>query len=125
MRSALLCLILAAGIPALAAAQRGPGTYPVIRRDTTVPPSFVGYSFRGVSNGYETVIDVAADSPAERAGLHVGDEILSINGFDIITQRDSARYHGPGVPAELRVRRGDQILRLKIVPVKRPEPHTP
>lgn len=123
MRSRLLVTLLwlCFAAPVLGA-QRGPGTYPVVRRDTTVPPAFVGYSFRGTSNGYATIIDIAPNSPAERAGLHLGDQILSIDGFEVITQRNQAHYRGPGVPAQLRVRRGNQIIRLVIVPAKRPTP---
>lgn len=99
----------------------------VVPRDTSVKPFFTGYSFRVASgnrpgsSGYPVITEVAHDSPAEQAGLKVGDELLSVAGFDWVSRPDSARFRGPGVAVPIRVRRGSDVLQLTLTPVPRPE----
>lgn len=62
-----------------------------------------------------TVDEVHAGSPAERAGLQVGDEIIGVNGQDI-RDRLSAMRMRSGVRYDLRIRRGERELQLHLVP---------
>lgn len=63
---------------------------------------------------YFTVDSAYPRTSAAPAGLRPKDVIVSINGFDVSTQRDSAKFR-PGLPAKVRVRRGENILELKIM----------
>jgi predicted metalloprotease with PDZ domain len=112
-----------------AKAQDGSRTFAVVQRDTSIKPFYTGYSFRSQASGrsggparsrYAVITEVVTGSPADKAGLKVGDEILSINGFDKLARPDSARYFGPDIPADLRVRRGDSIVQLRITPITPP-----
>ena len=67
--------------------------------------------------------EVAADSPAEKAGLKVNDIILEVNGQSITGQgaligivRDAA----PGEKVEIVVERGSERLTLKATLIARP-----
>lgn len=125
--SLLGLLASASALEAQQGAQAGrPREFRVVPRDTSVKPFFTGYSFRVSSSnrsggsGYPVITEVAPGSPAEQAGLKVGDELLSIAGFDWISRPDSARYWGPGVAVPIRVRRGKDVLQLRLTPMPRP-----
>ncbi len=66
---------------------------------------------------------VAADSPAERAGLMVGDLILSIDGQPMPTWTDVDQkvVSNPNAAMEIEVRREDQTLRLEVRTETSPE----
>jgi C-terminal processing protease CtpA/Prc len=44
---------------------------------------WIGIEYDGDQPGYPKVQKVIAGSPAEKAGLQVGDELISLNGVDI------------------------------------------
>ncbi|MBS2008468.1 MAG: PDZ domain-containing protein [Cyanobacteria bacterium SZAS TMP-1] len=93
----------------------------------------VGLNYTTGKNGYPVVSDIYKDSPAARAGLKAGDEILAIDGQD-------ARYIGylhlqpmltgqAGTKVQLKVRSGDgskgserdcDIVRVKVESFKDP-----
>ena len=62
------------------------------------------------------VTDVVADSPAEQAGIEVGDVIVAFNGEEIAGGRELGRLVGaadPGDKIQLRVWRDDSYVKLK------------
>lgn len=131
-----LLLIVAAFVVAgasTAGGAVGAQVYHVTSADTSWHPLYLGMSIRGggtrrsgrLQYDYDVIVSVDSLSPAARAGLRVGDEILSINGFDLVTERDSARYRGAGVPTALRVRRGAEILEVTITPQRNPSLRPP
>ena len=64
------------------------------------------------------VLDVEPYSPAERAGIHIGDTILSLGGQEVKTHEDLTRVKGEipqGVPQPLVVLRNGQEVELTIV----------
>ena len=76
------------------------------------------YMFYGVGVVMPLIGRVAADSPAERAGLKVGDTIVSINNseikeFDDIVQIVSVQR---GNPLPITVRRDGQLVSLTVTP---------
>jgi len=65
------------------------------------------------------VVVVDSHGPSDRAGVNVGDLILSIENVTISTVDDLHRYlakHQPGLPLKLKVFRKDTILNLSIIP---------
>lgn len=68
------------------------------------------------------VMDVAANSPAQVAGLKAGDIILKVNGTPItsITGLQDAIQANLGQPIELSLRRGNQTLQLEVTPRANP-----
>jgi len=61
---------------------------------------------------------VSDGSPAERAGVQVGDQILAVDGVSVAGQALDAvvqRIRGPaGTPVLLRFQRGGQVFELTI-----------
>jgi regulator of sigma E protease len=86
-------------------------------RELTEPQAlFTGLGFRPGPVLPARVDEIIAGSPAERAGLDVGDRIVRIDdtpvhGWDELVGYVSAR---PGVTAEFTVERGDEMLVLPI-----------
>jgi S1-C subfamily serine protease len=74
----------------------------------------------GRGSGVE-IVDVAADSPAAHAGLHVEDLVIELDGRPIASVDDVQRSMteaaiGKTIP--IRVLRGGQLLELAIAPVE-------
>jgi regulator of sigma E protease len=84
----------------------------------SIDPGSLGFSF---TIPRTVVGSIEPDSPALKAGLKEGDEILSVNG------RPTKRYEevkdiiaaSKGVSLKVEVRRGDQILQLNITPIEK------
>lgn len=74
--------------------------------------------------GSVAIVDVAAGSPAEQAGLQVDDRIVAVNGkpvdtLEAVTEETQAHL---GEQVTLTIRRGDQELEVQLVPRKDPPP---
>lgn len=75
----------------------------------------VRLSSNGSQDGVLSIVSIDASSPAEQAGLQVGDELLSINGIDLINRRQAARLISqmmPGKQTDIQVQRGEHTLTL-------------
>lgn len=79
----------------------------------------------GLNDAGQMIIDVVIEgSPADAAGVQVGDILLSIDGIPVnaaTTLTGSALlFRGPvGEPAELVIQRGDEILNFSLIRVER------
>jgi regulator of sigma E protease len=65
------------------------------------------------------VYHVAKDSPAQKAGLKVGDKILAINGIPITAWhifRDGLRTSN-GQPVNLKIERGQELIEISAAPI--------
>jgi membrane-associated protease RseP (regulator of RpoE activity) len=73
------------------------------------------------------VRDVSKDSPAERAGLRAGDEILRINGMSVANGKFSAvaRTLTAGDTVKLRIKRDDKERDYTVVAAARPAGYHP
>jgi S1-C subfamily serine protease len=82
---------------------------------TFPPPSAIGLAVNSVNQN--RVDSVVAGSLAERAGVHAGDEILTLNGERILTLADLSwvleRYYA-GAELPLELRRGAQTIRTTL-----------
>ena len=67
---------------------------------------------------------VAAESPAAKAGLMVGDQVKKINGRDIATRVEllDAAAKGKGAPLTLEILRDGRIESLTLTPIPSPGP---
>lgn len=67
------------------------------------------------------ILYTVADSPAHRAGLRGGDEILSVNGVDTRRRGSKILFRAMGdggyAPLQLLVRRGSEVRSVKVKPV--------
>ena len=76
-------------------------------------PTFAGLSIcGGIEHGLGVFVsETKPDSAAERSGLRVGDEILSVNGVDflLVTCRAAAKVMGGSERKKLRVNRVAKI----------------
>lgn len=100
------------------------GTVRISRRSQPVDPRLgfrvqaaglvVGPDGAFMASEYFRVDTVIADSPAGRAGLQVGDQILEVNGRNGRHLPFLPRRH-PGTEYELTVRRRGQLLRVILV----------
>lgn len=76
----------------------------------------------GVANPYVQIVQVAKGSPAERAGLKLGDRILALNFEDSkVTVSKVKEVQGftekyTGQEIVLTIKRGDEVLEKKLVP---------
>lgn len=97
-------------------------------QDTPAAP-FLGVGLSPVDNGVK-VEDVQAGSPAEKAGIKVGDIITAIDGTAVTsdTIRDVVAGHKVGDEIKLAVTRGTETLELALTLAERPaatEPPVP
>jgi len=109
----LAALVLAAALPASLAAQE------YVR---IAPRGMLGIRHEpvGMVNPRQHVVrEVIEGSPAERAGLAVGDTIVRINGLSASMQVMNAPFE-PGDTVVLRVRRGGRERDLRMVAAERP-----
>ena len=70
---------------------------------------------------YPVIRLVVADSPAAKAGLVVGDSIISVNGADARVNKILEAKEG-GEKFSIRVRRGSEYLDFAIVSARKPAP---
>ena len=95
-----------------------------------VVPAPEGTAHHKYRTGYIGLTDEAFDvqiwsvepgSPAEAAGLQVGDLLVAIDGETVLTDRDVVRLISarPGLPTAIRIRRGDNILDIEATPADR------
>jgi M6 family metalloprotease-like protein len=91
----------------------------------SVPP-FLGISVGPSANGV-TIEDVQPGSPAEKAGLKIGDILTRFDGKDVAGAepfRSSLKAKAPGDSIKVVVRRKDQTVEatVALIPVSRPLP---
>lgn len=72
----------------------------------------------GIESLERKIHSVKEDSPASRAGIQVGDDILEIDGVEIIGISDlkTAAYDKPGQELTFRVQRNGEVLELQLTP---------
>jgi regulator of sigma E protease len=92
---------------------------------------FVGWLATGAPLPIPTFQDLTPDieamapgSPADTAGIHVGDRISRINGQDISTRAElfDAVAKSKGQPLTLEIKRGEQVKTLTVTPAVSPGP---
>jgi membrane-associated protease RseP (regulator of RpoE activity) len=100
-------------------------------KPSTPRPGYIGIRFQehsyviaGRDNDPSSVIvkDVSQDSPAEKAGLRAGDEILRINGMSVANGKFSAvaRTLTEGDTVRLRIKRDNRERDYTVVAAARP-----
>ncbi len=85
-------------------------------RERPVVKAWLGVA-PGLSPDGVLVMSVAPDSPGERAGLHQGDVILSVNAQAVATPRALVRLIGnmqPGTLVDLVINRGGQSQNIQV-----------
>ncbi|MBB4636673.1 PDZ domain-containing protein [Longimicrobium terrae] len=122
--AALALLPLAAGCahaqqtpPAASAVQGQHSSSGTLTNPNPRPPT--AYTGMGVAipgGGRPVVTRVVPESPAARAGIVAGDEILSIDGVDTSERVTFFRAAVPGQRYLFRVRRGTTQVELAVVP---------
>lgn len=86
----------------------------------------IGFSV-DFESGLMTIAHVELEGPADRAGLRVGDRILSLSGEEVrfFSHRYAVDFLAgrvkAAVPLKLIVRRGGTLRRLRVVPSERPD----
>ncbi len=78
------------------------------------PYSLIGYP----PDASWAIDDVTPGGPAERSGIHPGDQVVSVNGKTMSSWCEFADtiQKSEGHPLQVDVRRGDQILHLQVHP---------
>lgn len=115
--TALFTLALLA--PAAASAQQSRA---VVTRTWVTGRGMLGFTSQAISGAglhQRRVVEVVPDSPAERAGLAVGDTLLRINGLAASPQVMSAPFE-PGDTVTLRIQRNGRERDLTLVAAERP-----
>ncbi|MBI4687738.1 MAG: RIP metalloprotease RseP [Nitrospirae bacterium] len=69
--------------------------------------------------------EVLKDSPAQKAGLLKGDEIIGINSADIKRwdELTDVIHNSPGKEVTLKIKRGENVFTLQIVPERKKSPN--
>ncbi|MEZ4497112.1 MAG: S41 family peptidase [Thermomicrobiales bacterium] len=88
-------------------------------QDTSLRGEYVGIGISIDSTGARPVIvDVFEGSPAEQAGIEIGDVIREVNGIDVYGMRSeevgSAFLTEDGEPVQLVLQRGDDLFDLEL-----------
>lgn len=134
MRIPILAAVAALAVSTTAAAQTTPPPPASFEQTIEIaqPPalSWLGMAMRqssrieaGLSSVDPLVVTaITAGSPAEAAGLRVGDEILAIDGCDLQEICVNWRQLVPGQRYRLRVRSGGEVRETTLVPAP---PRTP
>jgi serine protease Do len=71
------------------------------------------------------IVQVAADSPADKAGLKEGDVIVGVEGQEVKTLQDFTKVllaSQIGQPIEIQYYRGNILSTVTITPVQSPKP---
>lgn len=89
------------------------------RTQSKAQPRWVGLRLRA---GETSVVQIIADSPAQRAGLAAGDQLVALDGLRINAQNWSRRLdaYEPGAQLELAYFRGEELLTTQIEIVEAP-----
>lgn len=97
----------------LALERAGP---PTTRPGEAPRPELLGGMGLRAEGGRVVVQHVLADTPAQRAGLNAGDELLALDGLRVSLESLAARLaeRRPGERVELAVFRRDELLRLDL-----------
>jgi len=79
-------------------------------------PGTVGMSLRGDSETRPTVMFLIPDGPAEKAGVHLGDQVTSVDGKPVTGVSDAvSRIQGaPGTPVQIAIDRSGTALGFTI-----------
>jgi peroxiredoxin len=91
---------------------------------TSERPSWIGVRTDPKST---RLLQIVTGSPAERAGLHEGDEVVSLDGKPVATGPDIvriARSFAPGRKVPIAVRRGGKTLTVTLTTEPKPDPGT-
>jgi len=135
IRRAMIGLALVCGVNRLDAQSQYQGVeFCVVRTDTTIPFAYTGYSFkvsarsingRVIQRTYPIVTEVTPNSPADNAGIRVGDELRSFFGFDLSQEYESIGRTRPGVPIPITLKRGDSTVAVTLTPTDAKVPAEP
>jgi predicted metalloprotease with PDZ domain len=68
-------------------------------------------------NGRELIKSVAANSPAQLAGIDPGDELLAIDGFKVTAEKltDRLKFYQPGQQIDLTIFHADRLITIAII----------
>jgi carboxyl-terminal processing protease len=95
-----------------------PDVFPMMNEDLDGEISGIGVVIRTNDDDAIEVVDVLSDSPAQKAGVMIGDIFAVVDGEDVtgVSQIELAsRVRGPiGTVVEITFRRGDQLIDLAI-----------
>lgn len=96
------------------------------RLQPTTDGPFLGIRF-GAANDGMLVLTLVNGGPAQKAGFHVGDVIIGLNGSetrDETTFLPTLASHKPGETVVFKIRRSGQYMDLGMVLGQRNDPHT-
>ncbi|MCA1827280.1 MAG: carboxypeptidase regulatory-like domain-containing protein, partial [Myxococcales bacterium] len=82
----------------------------------TAQAGTIGMSMRGDSDTPPTVVYLIPDGPADRAGVHLGDQVMTVDGTAVSNVADAtSRIRGtPATPVQIVFQRSGQALSLTI-----------
>jgi regulator of sigma E protease len=116
-------LVLAAGVTMnvifawlIVAVAMGIGLPTVINEGDQLPNS------ARISNPYIALTEIAAESPAQQAGMKIGDTVVSVNGegIDGVEELQRLTEQNAGKETSYVVKRGNATLDLKLIPRDNP-----
>ena len=117
MRSCLTCLAVTV---AFAAVPRE-----TCADDAPKKKGFIGVQIKKEDDGSVAVVSVMGDSPAEKAGLKMGDVLVSVGGVeaaDLQTVVDAIRKLKPKDKVKIRVKRDGKEKDVEVTVGEAPEP---